>query len=1129
MVNPRAERSRLGDLLVEMRLVDADTLSSAIAEHKSSGRRLPRVLAERRVLDEERLAKAVAAKLGLEAVNVGTLKIHERVLALVPAEVARKYGVLPIAIKRTNNAELLYLVMVDPLDTEAIGEVQRLTGRQVRVLMATSSDVDHAIESQYRRAAAHLAQTAPPRAPQPPAAAQPPRPPPIRRSQEMPASSAASTPAAPAPASPPPAPSVPNAVTAPGGVDGAPPIVRGTPAPPPAPTPSSERRIPSREQATLIDSERPPEVQALANVTTSERPTITGLDDEPLVMPQDLDHPDAVHTRIDPGPFAKLEQSDVGAASKQDLDRDWDLAVRAWDDFGSESAREGGETQKPSSNEESSFDRLEIDEDENTGDDGEDLKTSQVDVGELQQQELARAKAAAPQPPEPPPPARAGGRPERKRHLLSTLEVPVDVQEEYHPFDGPSVEEIPVGLERTGIIPAIDWEKEEFEPPPLETTADEEKKKKKKNKSLAGTSDIPTSPEAVRARFDELGTPKPKSADDDVIEAIEEVSLEPLDPDDVVRFEEPEEYGGSGKPGASTKGPAPVKPAASPKPPAPAKPPAPPKLPLPKPTATLKPPSKVLPPLPTPTPPQAEAQSELPATDPKLVPPSEPEPPRSSAAGSIAPADDSDADRIPVIEPSSLVSLEGRRDRAQRRRHRRGRDADGAVARRAGACDAAVRRVEPAGGAGAGDGQGGVRGGADEPADRHEHRAGRARRGAGHEGADGRHGAGAGHRRRDAAARSADADPARQDLARRADRRRRAPRGADALAGHRRSRVRAERAGRCVPRAVAGQEGARGSEVDGAARAEGRGAGEGAGGERGRDPPRRRAGGGRLADQRGARAAAARARSRAAREGHHLARGSDPRARPVILAGVDLKKSYGDRVALDGVSLEVAGSEVLGVVGESGAGKSTLVRILAALERPDAGRVELEGVDLASLAPHALRTRRRDLQVVFQDAGASLSPRWTVRSILAEPWQVRGRRATEQELTEALDRVHLEPRVLDLRRHELSGGQKQRVAIARALATTPRLLILDEPLASLDVSVAAQVLELLAELRERLSVAMLFVTHDLRAVRHLADRVAVMAAGRIVETAPTAALFDDPASEEARSLVSALPSLPALE
>lgn len=244
-----------------------------------------------------------------------------------------------------------------------------------------------------------------------------------------------------------------------------------------------------------------------------------------------------------------------------------------------------------------------------------------------------------------------------------------------------------------------------------------------------------------------------------------------------------------------------------------------------------------------------------------------------------------------------------------------------------------------------------------------------------------------------------------------------------------------------------------------------------------------------------------------------------------LLAATGLVRRYRDRVALVDVDVDVDAGEVVGVVGESGSGKSTLVRILAALERPDAGRVTFDGKDLFSLDDESLRRVRRDFAVVFQDAGDSLSPRWTVRRMLDEPWAVRGASASPAELEAALALVHLEPRVLDLRRHQLSGGQKQRVAIARALATSPRLLILDEPMSSLDVSVAAQILSLLVELRAQLSVAMLLVTHDLRAVRHLADRVSVMAAGRIVETKPAKVLFEAPESGPAKALVSALPRL----
>jgi ABC-type dipeptide/oligopeptide/nickel transport system ATPase subunit len=215
-------------------------------------------------------------------------------------------------------------------------------------------------------------------------------------------------------------------------------------------------------------------------------------------------------------------------------------------------------------------------------------------------------------------------------------------------------------------------------------------------------------------------------------------------------------------------------------------------------------------------------------------------------------------------------------------------------------------------------------------------------------------------------------------------------------------------------------------------------------------------------------------------------------------------RGHGGRhvTALDGVSLTVAPGESVAVVGESGSGKSTLVRCLAALERPDAGRVLWDGTDVWTLHADALRQRRRQVQLIFQDARASFNPRFTVAKIVAEPLAnfERMRRATLQEQVAALlRRVELDPAVAVRYPHELSGGQLQRVAIARALALRPRLLLCDEPLSSLDVSIQAQMLSLLRDLRANQNLSLLFVTHNLALVPAICDRVLVMWAGQIVE------------------------------
>jgi peptide/nickel transport system ATP-binding protein len=227
--------------------------------------------------------------------------------------------------------------------------------------------------------------------------------------------------------------------------------------------------------------------------------------------------------------------------------------------------------------------------------------------------------------------------------------------------------------------------------------------------------------------------------------------------------------------------------------------------------------------------------------------------------------------------------------------------------------------------------------------------------------------------------------------------------------------------------------------------------------------------------------------------------------------------------ALDGVSLEVRRGECLALVGESGSGKTTLGRCLIRLVEPAAGRVRFDGEDLLALPPRELRRRRRRFQMVFQDPFGSLDPRQRVGSILAEPLALHGRRNDAGRIAELLDRVGLSAEMAGRFPHELSGGQRQRVGIARALAVEPDFLIADEPISALDLTVRAQILDLLADLRERLGLTMLFIAHDLAAVEQLADRVAVMYLGRIVELAPAAGLFQRPQHPYTVSLLSAAP------
>jgi oligopeptide/dipeptide ABC transporter ATP-binding protein len=239
-----------------------------------------------------------------------------------------------------------------------------------------------------------------------------------------------------------------------------------------------------------------------------------------------------------------------------------------------------------------------------------------------------------------------------------------------------------------------------------------------------------------------------------------------------------------------------------------------------------------------------------------------------------------------------------------------------------------------------------------------------------------------------------------------------------------------------------------------------------------------------------------------------------------------LQRQVGAVRAVDGVDLDVLPGECLALVGESGSGKTTLGRLVTRLVEPDAGSLAFAGDDLLALRGEALRRKRREIQVVFQDPWGSLNPRMRVGTALREPLVVHRlvpRREQSERVAELLTLVGLPPDMARRYPHELSGGQRQRVGIARALATGPRLIVADEPVSALDVSVRAQIVNLLADLQRRLGLAMLFIAHDLALVEQLADRVAVMYLGRIVELGTSAALFAAPQHPYTVSLIASVP------
>jgi len=246
-----------------------------------------------------------------------------------------------------------------------------------------------------------------------------------------------------------------------------------------------------------------------------------------------------------------------------------------------------------------------------------------------------------------------------------------------------------------------------------------------------------------------------------------------------------------------------------------------------------------------------------------------------------------------------------------------------------------------------------------------------------------------------------------------------------------------------------------------------------------------------------------------------------------ISVGWMIKKTIGYVKAVDGISFQIARGETLGLVGESGCGKTTTGRTILQLERPTSGHIIFEGEDITTMEEKPLRTLRRKMQMIFQDPFGSLNPRMTAGEIIGEPLLIhrltQSKSEYEEKVKDLMTTVGLSPTTMERYPHEFSGGQRQRIGVARALSVRPNLIVCDEPVSALDVSIQAQIINLLEELQEKFNLTYLFIAHDLAVVRHISDRIAVMYLGEIVEIATRSDLYRNPLHPYTKSLLSAIP------